>query len=462
MEYGRHTVHVGDNIELLATLDDNSIDAVVTDPPYGLGKQPDALAMLTDWLDSGHHDVGGSGFMGRKWDAFVPQPAFWREVFRVLKPGGHVLSFFGARTYDVGVLAMRLAGFEIRDCVFWCYGSGFPKSHNISKALDKAAGAEREVGPERFHHCSAYPGRYHSLAECSGRPSSRPSQVPDARECNDEAPRHLHESIPATEAAQQWDGWGTALKPAVEPIVVARKPLDGTVAGNVLKWSVGGLNVDGCRVAHDEECRMMAPSQANIDSPSEKCRQAGRRAAVLELKPAGRFPANLIHDGSEEVVGLFPVTGAASRRPPTGKPKYTGSDSDSCAMRASATLDTTERGHNDNGGSAARYFYCAKANKRERAGSRHPTVKPLALMRYLVRLVTPPDGTVLDPFLGSGTTLLAAEAEGFRCVGAEAEHGEDIATRWAARSAIIEHSTKVLDKHPTTKPVQAALPLEGK
>jgi site-specific DNA-methyltransferase (adenine-specific) len=331
----------GDCLDRLAELEDCSVDAAVTDPPYGLS------------------------FMGKHWDYDVPSVEIWQQVFRVLKPGGHLLAFAGTRTQHRMAVNIEDAGFEIRDMIAWVYGSGFPKSLDVSKAIDKAAGAEREV------------------VGIAGRSGS-------ARACmaGDFAGGEYHATAPATPEAQQWAGWGTALKPALEPITVARKPFKGTVAGNVLEHGTGAININGCRVAHSEPCRMMQPSQANIDNPSDKCRQDGRREAVLELKPEGRWPANLIHDGSDDVVGLFPEAG----------------------------------GGFGTRGSAARFFYCAKASKAERGKDNpHPTVKPLALMRYLCRLVTPPGGLVLDPFMGTGTTGIAALEEGFRFIGIERE-----------------------------------------
>jgi DNA modification methylase len=326
----------GDCLERLRELPDCSVDACVTDPPYGLS------------------------FMGKAWDYDVPQAEVWREVLRVLKPGGHLLAFAGTRTQHRMAVQIEDAGFEIRDLIAWVYGSGFPKSLDVSKAIDKAAGAEREV-----------------VGTAAGARNGN-GQNNDYGAFGSHVDGTYNITAPATPEAQQWTGWGTALKPALEPITVARKPLVGTVAENVLRHGTGALNVDGCRVAHNEECRMMAPSQANIDNPSEKHRQAGRREAVLELKPEGRWPANLIHDGSEEPCELL--------------------------------------------GSAARFFYCAKASKADRGAENvHPTVKPTELMRYLVRLVTPPGGVVLDPFMGSGSTGKAAVLEGFRFIGIERE-----------------------------------------
>ncbi|RLC97828.1 MAG: hypothetical protein DRI46_12320, partial [Chloroflexi bacterium] len=231
----------GDCFELLKTLPENSVDSIVTDPPYGLGKEPDAYEMLKSWVDQDHYDHNiKHGFMGKEWDSFVPQPAVWKECLRVLKPGGHLLSFFGTRTYDIGTLAIRLAGFEIRDQIDYLYGSGFPKSHNISKAILK----------------------------------NTPNE------------------------AKYWNGWGSSLKPAHEPITLARKPLsEKTIAANVLKHGVGGINIDDCRVGDEPLVAMKASSLGNNRT------MAGGKADI-NYKPIdklGRFPANVIHDGSDEV-----------------------------------------------------------------------------------------------------------------------------------------------------------------
>lgn len=378
----------GDCLEKLATLRDNSIDAVVTDPPYGLGEAPDALAMLRDWLETGHHDVKSKrGFMGKTWDNFVPQPRVWHEVFRVLKPGGHVLAFAGTRTQDLMALGLRLAGFEIRDLVAWVYGSGFPKSHNLEG---------------------------------------------------------------------EWNGWGTALKPALEPITLARKPLEGTVAANVLKWHTGAINVDACRVpTSGEKLGGGAEKDVQSDKPegwdrpwrndpeAQKAHAERIRENVQKAEALGRWPANLIHDGSEEVVGLFPVTSSGGGNKSPTKPS---------TFNASPKHGRYAGGPNIGGdtGSASRFFYCAKVSPSERnAGlsdlpdkewkadgaaipqradrpfkpskNNHPTVKPIALMRYLCRLITPPSGTILDPYLGSGSTGVAALQEGFDFIGIERE-----------------------------------------
>jgi len=368
---------------------------------------------------------------------------FWTEAARVAKPGAHLLAFGGTRTFHRLACVIEDAGWEIRDCVMWVYGSGFPKSHDVSKAIDKAAGAERDrIRGVR----SAVVG-----ATCAG----------------DEWSREFKDSVlssdPITDAARQWSGWGTALKPAWEPIIVARKPLVGTVAENVLTHGTGGINVDGCRVGEDIRLnrstgipgagRMRACNQVDRgDGKTPGGRNLANLIAYAERSKdrapqevLGRWPANLIHDGSEEVVGLFPVThGAGTFR--HGENAIFGGCEGQPKQKQRPAID--------GGGSTARFFYCAKASKADRGAgcealeekanpkfcdtgyesptrmdvkpcavqrNHHPTVKPTALMRYLCRLVTPPGGVVLDPFAGSGSTGKAAVAEGFRFIGIERE-----------------------------------------
>jgi DNA modification methylase len=431
------TLHLGDCLDVLRTMPDCSVDAVVTDPPYGLA------------------------FMGKRWDYDVPSVAIWAECLRVLKPGGHLLAFAGTRTQHRMAVRIEDAGFEIRDMIAWVYGSGFPKSLDVSKAIDKHGGQSiawfgpwfrnwREAqGINQKQVAALFPSKTGNLTGCVanwelGFNMPTPEQFNLIRDAFglpfdsiQAAEREVvgqHETdmgglggerlgqkggditAPATPEAQQWAGWGTALKPALEPITMARKPFPSTVAANVLEHGTGALNVDGCRVAHDEDCRMTAPSQANIDNPSEKHRQAGRREAVLELKPGGRWPANLIHDGSDEVVAAFPKEGRSTKASGTGHKAGVGPNS------WFANGEATRLVHPDNGGSAARFFYTAKASKDDRDdGNTHPTVKPTDLMRYLCRLVTPPGGVVLDPFMGSGSTGKAAMLEGFGFIGIERE-----------------------------------------
>lgn len=422
----------GDSAEVLKQLPDNSVDSVVCDPPYGLSKEPDMLEVLRHWMAGDDYTHKGGGFMGKSWDSFVPGPAIWRECLRVLKPGGHLLAFFGSRTYDMGTLAIRLAGFEIRDQIMWVYGSGFPKSLNVGKAIDKAAGAEREIiGFDPAAAARAVAIGTNSFGDFKGQTGNV--------------------TAPATDAAIKWDGWGTALKPAHEPICVARKPLAGTVAANVMEHGTGALNIDGCRiVAEDGQNRARPPRTANSVLGGGK----GTNLTASEHNHAGRWPANLVHDGSDEVLAAFPDAkgqqGALTGDEPSGK------------MGAANCYGKMDRRHEavpriDTSKSAARFFYCAKASKSDRdyglsgevatseelvnrkegsagmqspragagrtSGSlnRHATVKPVALMRYLVRLVTPPGGVTLDPFMGSGSTGVAAMLEGFKFVGVEQE-----------------------------------------
>jgi DNA modification methylase len=433
-----NNVYVGNNIEVLKTFPDNSIDSVVTDPPYGLGKEPNAIEVLQSWITTGYHEVKGKGFMGKEWDAFVPQPNFWKEIYRVLKPGGYVLSFAGTRTYDWMVMAVRLAGFEIRDMIAWLYGSGFPKSLDISKAIDKMMGAEREVvGSYKVTGNAAQ-----STKEKGGTYASNTNSIGIK-------PIYINITAPSTKEAKQWDGWGTALKPALEPIVMARKPLDGTVAQNILKHGVGGINIDGCRIGTEE--RTQFSGKGTNGGVYNEFPQHNAHWETVK----GRFPANVIHDGSEEVVSLFPESKSG---------EYKGEGTKSGGIWSKSTGQPAGREYGDSG-SASRFFYTAKASQEERnfglydfeevelrgGGGRvkqgydleneeekrlhlvsgkfgavkakkkniHPTVKPIDLMRYLVRLVTPKNGICLDPYLGSGTTAIACEMEKFSWIGIE-------------------------------------------
>jgi DNA modification methylase len=409
------TIHHGDCREVMATLDAESVDSIVCDPPYGLsfmGKEwdsfkPGDIAMrrnpAMDAVNAGASRQGGrqracSDYQKRqRRDMLAFQEAMesvFLEALRVAKPGAHLLAFGGTRTYHRLACAIEDAGWEIRDCVMWVYGSGFPKSHDVSKAIDKAAGAEREVVG-----ISSVTGARQSRTMDDGNKGTR-------RTYQNDEPVVNNITAPATDAARQWSGWGTALKPAWEPITVARKPLVGTVAENVLTHGTGAINVDGCRVGANGGTRRDGKGSEPNDSGWENMR--GHGVATIN---AGRWPANLIHDGSEEVVGLFPVTKSGGQNATSeSQPGYAGGWS-----------RPGGKGHHDSG-SAARFFYCAKASKADRGGdNKHPTVKPTDLMRYLCRLVTPPGGVVLDPFTGSGSTGKAATLEGFRFIGIERE-----------------------------------------
>jgi len=319
------TIHHGDCREVMATLEAESVDSLVTDPPYGLS------------------------FMGNGWDHGVPGVEFWAEALRVAKSGAHLLAFGGTRTYHRLACAIEDAGWEIRDCVMWVYGSGFPKSHNLKG---------------------------------------------------------------------EWQGWGTALKPAWEPILVARKPLVGTVAENVLTHGTGAINVDGCRVGICKNDDIFSKNPHTVGTIGASGIYGSGKPTGYTVPP-GRWPANLIHDGSEEVVGLFPEAPSAGQYTKSmNKPETPNNGAifrfgDTCKRSNSYANET---------GSAARFFYCAKASRADRGSdNKHPTVKPTALMRYLCRLVTPPGGVVLDPFTGSGSTGKAAILEGFQFIGIERE-----------------------------------------
>jgi site-specific DNA-methyltransferase (adenine-specific) len=385
-------LHHGDCLDVLKTLADCSVDAIVTDPPYGLGKEPDPVKVMAAWVSQGYFEVEGSGFMGKKWDAFVPQPIIWKEVFRVLKPGGHLLAFAGTRTQDWMAMSLRFAGFEIRDMIAWVYGSGFPKSLDVSKAIDKAAGAEREVVGRSENGIAGGTGKHAGQEGAYGFSSE------------------FDLTAPATEAAKQWEGWGTALKPALEPITLARKPLIGTVAANVLEHGTGGLNIDGCRVG--DEVRVasytsLAPCHGN------KLGQVGtaeaRRGTQCEpVEYTGRWPANFLHDGSEEVLALL---GEAARF--YYSPKASRDDRDEGL--SGFELHEPDHGRGNTAGGLQ------VSNSKNPRRNIHSTVKPTDLMRYLCRLITPPNGIILDPFTGSGSTGKAAMAEGFRFIGIERE-----------------------------------------
>ncbi|MFG1376144.1 DNA-methyltransferase [Xanthobacter autotrophicus] len=374
---GRVTLHCGDSRDVLRTLPDASIHSVVCDPPYALvsiGKRfgrPGAAPAQhgTDGL----YARASAGFMGQGWDtgetAFAVE--FWGEVLRVLKPGGHVVAFGGTRSYHRLACAIEDAGFEIRDCLMWIYATGFPKSHDVAKGIDRHLGAERQVVATRRKAQSFADGQVFG-------------SQPDKGGMQDI-------TAPATAAAAVV-GWGTALKPAWEPIVLARKPLAGTVAETVLAHGTGALNIDGCRIGYEvryASFSSLAPCSGNALGLAGTAE--ARRGTQGDARPyVGRWPANVLHDGSPEVEAAFPD-------------------------------------------SAARFFYSAKADADDRLGSKHPTVKPVDLMQWLCRLVTPPGGVVLDPFAGTGTTGEAAWREGFSAVLIEREvaYQADIRRRMA-------------------------------
>jgi DNA modification methylase/transcriptional regulator with XRE-family HTH domain len=561
-------LHCGNSLDVLATLRDDSVDSIVTDPPYGLS------------------------FMGRKWDYDVPSVDIWVECLRVLKPGGHLLAFAGTRTQHRMAVNIEDAGFDIRDMIAWVYGSGFPKSHNIGKAIDKHGGSSvawfgpwfrkwrAERGITQKQVAALFPSKAGGLTGCVanwelgfnlptpeqfnlirdtfGLPfesiSAAEREVVGTKEWSNSASHfvpgedhsqrvRLDITAPATPEAQQWDGWGTALKPALEPITVARKPFKGNVAANVLEHGTGAINIDGCRVGTEERFNLAAGNKAggnSLNLSAVGMPEADGKTCV------GRWPANLIHDGSDEVTELF---GDAQRFFQQCKSSYnevwqdlnphqsTASTAESCspqdvrhaasALERAASLALPEGRHCSNlsmepsttataselknlaesvtqailniaprfwqeqepvklslsinlvnvvvqkeqtgittitashwksDGSAApvtfsitpksleagekdyvaRLKYVPKCNKKDRDGSTHPTMKPTDLMAYLCRLVTPPEGIVLDPFMGSGSTGKAAMREGFSFVGIERE--EEYVAIASKRLQVIQRS----------------------
>ncbi|NOQ62763.1 DNA methyltransferase [Mycolicibacterium fortuitum] len=401
------TLYHGDCLEVLAELPANSVDAVVTDPPYDLtaGKKGGTGAASVNLSSPyGRSRIGtgngAGGFMGQSWDAtgVAFDPETWRRVARVLKPGGHLLAFGGSRTWHRLAAAVEDAGFEVRDSIAWLYGSGFPKSLDVAKAIDKSAGYVGEVVGTESVDVGMQGGHMHT-----GRDRNVVSR--DVRALS---PR-----------AEQWQGWGTALKPSFEPIVVARKPLAGTVAANVLEHGTGALNIDACRIeANDDQLAAKYASVQNAGARSNNVYGSDSRSREGSApNEAGRWPTNVVLDQAQ-AQALDQQSGVSQSR--IGRPRGAAAGDGWGMTRTGAEYD-------DQGG-ASRFFpvfrYEAKAPSAERPsanGVAHPTVKPLELMRWLVRLVTPPNGLVLEPFAGSGTTAEACIHEHMRCIAIERE-----------------------------------------
>jgi site-specific DNA-methyltransferase (adenine-specific) len=402
----RVLLHCGDCREVLAELPENHFDSCCCDPPYHLtsivkrfGAENAAPAQFGS--DGRYARVSG-GFMNKAWDGgdVAFDPATWRAVWRVLKPGAHLVAFGGTRTFARMAVAIEDAGFEIRDTIAWLYGSGFPKSHDVSKGLDRTLDFDwRMVGTR--------PGVGNNNTTTRGI---------------------FGTEILVTETTNlfgnAWNGWGTALKPAMELLVLARKPLsEGTIAANVLKWGTGAINVDGCRIGTSKD----VPASAAKDRIGQiaKGDERGRTMDTAGFDPnVGRWPANVTHDGSAEVTAAFPETISG------GGVRNSAKDA---GIYGAYVGDEERREFEANEGSAARFFYTSKADSDDRLGSKHPCVKPLDLMQWLVRLVTPPGGRVLDPFSGTGTAGEAAWREGFSAVliEREEEYCADIRRRMA-------------------------------
>jgi DNA modification methylase len=388
----------GNCLDVLRELDDNSIDSIVTDPPYGLANTDPkhVVEALTRWAQGDREFIPeGKGFMGKSWDAFVPPPAVWDECLRVLKPGGHLLAFAGSRTFDLMTLSIRFAGFEIRDSIAWLYGSGFPKSMNVGKAI---------TGHESGHGSNSGAIRRATMGD-DYQPSGVRGNRDGVTRRSDTGMKDRELSL--SENGQKWEGWGTALKPAFEPIVVARKPLAGTVAANVLAHGTGALNIDASRIEGD----------STITTHRAEMGYHGGNLAdeYVTGSDRGRWPANVILDESQAAE----LDGQSGTLKSGANPKRRGSDKSRNAYGEFAGQREIEPARGADAGGASRFFYVAKAPKSERPvieGVAHPTVKPLALMRWLITLVTPSGGLVVDPFAGSGTTLEAAYLDGFESI----------------------------------------------
>lgn len=430
-------IEQGDCIEVMRSLPDNSVHALVTDPPYGLSKPPDMYEVLRHWLNGDDYEHRGSGFMGKSWDSFVPGPSVWKEAYRVMKPGAWGVVFGGTRTYDLICLSLRMAGFEIRDQILWMYGSGMPKSKGLPQAIDKHLGAMGHRGA-----AFTVAGDVSHLQSMEGKAGAHGS--------------HLG----ITPEAAEWNGWGTGLKPAFEPIALIQKPREGTYASNVLEHGVGGLNIDGCRVAASdpENHASKGASVAGLESNrTEVVYGEGGKPREDSTHEKGRWPANVILDETAAAM-LDQQTGDLKGGTAVRRNNTKGGETSYVRAHKPGTPDL---GYGDSGG-ASRFFYCAKAHKKEReagldhlplksggeltdrkdgskglknpragagrGGGRrnmHPTVKPIALMRYLCRLVTPPGGIVLDPYTGSGTTGCAAVLENFWFLGIELDRDKE-------------------------------------
>lgn len=481
---GRVTLHGGDCREVVKTLPDNSVDSLVSDTPYALASISKRFSNSprSEATENTENPYGrtGRGFMGQKWDTgdVAHDPEFWRECFRVLKPGAYVAVFGGTRTSHKLAMALELAGFEIRDTIInvidpespvvafmesldeaqlgaflrclddsqfggllaWVFGTGFPKSHDLSKGIDghlfgewldsdpvrraeyraeiRAAGDDREAKGDVEQRWRELGGFARTVISERATGWEGTLAAKGALHGLGDAPDVRRTTAAATGEAFQWDGFGTALKPAFEPIILARKPLsEETIAANVLRWRTGGLNIDGCRVPTDEIAAIGSPSWGGpMKRLSATPGQEGKLVPRTPPDNAGRWPANLVTDGSDAVAGMFPDTKSGQLLPHHAK---TGGSNIGTFEIRDRTGDAGTFGGDS--GSAARFFYSSKASAADRAGSKHPTVKPVSLKQWLVRLVTPPGGITLDPFAGTGTTGEAAVREGVRCIMVERE-----------------------------------------
>jgi DNA modification methylase len=473
----------GDCLDALKTLESNSVDAVVTDPPYGLSREPNIYEVLSKWMSGEDYRHRGGGFMGKTWDSFVPGPAIWKEVFRVLKPGGHVLCFAGTRTQDLMTISLRLAGFEIRDVVQYLYFSGFPKSMDVGKQLDKRKGGavlvdefsqmikrrrlekgyslsfmDKEVcgGSTNYSWFEGRPAgvrlpgvaeykrikelldlddRYDELIEAAEREKIGVQKNAMSGWSVDGGTKFVDRDItlPATDLAKKWDGWGTALKPAHEPIILCRKPIEKNVAYNVEKYGTGAINIDGCRIptsdklgggrntgriknCHDGYKRPYMNDENHMKKLAEESKKRTQKAEEL-----GRFPANCVTTEPDAFYSkYFNITPPELSKKASKKDRnsdWRGEEINLPLRDKTPGKGSTYKSVDVNGSG----ILTNGTGKVAPTRNHHPTVKPVDLMSWLIRLITPPGGIVLDPFVGSGSTLVAAKREGFSYVGIEME-----------------------------------------
>lgn len=404
-----------DCLEVMKTLEDNSVDSIVTDPPYGLSSPPDIKEVMTHWINDTEYIHNGTGFMNKLWDSFVPNPVYFKEMYRVLKPGGHAFIFAGVRTQDLMGMSLRFAGFEIREVFMWLFSQGFPKSMNISKAIDKYFNLDREV---------IGIGKHPTLKDVSKIDKQGKMQYHGDNNIKDE----WELTKPACELSERYNGFGTAVKPAYEPIILVRKPIsEKTIALNVIKHGTGGINIDASRIKFQSEKDLKSATfgtqtditgnNFNTNKPSD----GNVHATNVEANPLGRFPTNVIHDGSDELQEEFDRYGIKK----SGFMKADTHRNVDGGYAGGFPMDRVgERDTYGDSGSVSRFFYCAKVSTSERNEgvsdkNDHPTLKPISLLSYLCRMLTPVGGTILDPYMGSGSCGVASLKEGFDYIGIE-------------------------------------------
>lgn len=430
-------VHAGDCLEVMAALAAEGIlfDSAFIDPPYHLASIVERFGSVNAAPAvagaTGAYVRASRGFMGQEWDGgdIAFRPETWRLVYDLLKPGAHLMAFAATKNYHRMAVAIEDAGFEIRDMLGWLYGTGFPKSHDVSKGIDRVLGVERPViGTETLTN------------------DIRGGALLDAKAGKGREALVRNVTGPGSDEARQWEGWGSALKPAQEPICLARKPMsESSIAANVLKWGTGAINIDACRIeANEDTARANGTTALGQGSGWNR---HNNRQGIGGGSPLGRWPSNILHDGSDEVRAAFPDA-------PGQRGNVRGDEPSGVTNTVYNPFNgrVPHEMRDDADGSAARFFYQAKADKHDRLRTKHPTVKPVSLAQWGVRLITPPGGRVLDCFAGTGTTGAAAFLEGFDCdlIERNPEYLADIERRLAFMRGEGAHSS--MEKNDFTDP----------